>query len=100
MSEMFNQLLKRWSSIKVCWLVYWFWFKNRATYTTDGFIDASTNKHFYAGYDIDYSAIFKYTIDRENGTVTIDSFNWEETYYVSLTELFIPRTIELYPVTK
>lgn len=49
--------------------------KNRATYTTDGFIDASTNKHFYAGYDIDYSAIFKYTIDRENGTVTIDSFN-------------------------
>lgn len=74
--------------------------KNRATYTTDGFIDASTNKHFYAGYDIDYSAIFKYTIDRENGTVTIDSFNWEETYYVSLTELFIPRTIELYPVTK
>lgn len=74
--------------------------KNRATYTTDGFIDASTSKHFYAGYDIDYSAIFKYTIDRENGTVTIDSFNWEETYYVSLTELFIPRTIELYPVTK
>lgn len=74
--------------------------KNRASYTTDGFIDASTSKHFYAGYDIDYSAIFKYTIDRENGTVTIDSFNWDESYYASLSELFIPRTIELYPVTK
>lgn len=74
--------------------------KNRANYTTDGFIDASTDKHFYAGYDIDYSSIFKYTIDRENGTVTIDSFNWDEGYYATLTELFIPRTIELYPVTR
>ncbi len=73
----------------------------RAQYVTDGYLDASSNQNFYAGYDVDYRKLYNYTIDREHGTATINSFNWddEDHYYSTITNLVFPRTIELYPVT-
>lgn len=58
-------------------------------------VDTSADLTLYAGYDIDYTGVFAYTI--ENGEVTIDTFDPTKT---DLFVLHIPSTVRLLPVVK
>lgn len=54
----------------------------------------------YAGYDTRYDNKFKYTIDKNDNSVTILSLNFEDDPMIFMEdELVIPATIEGYPVT-
>ncbi|HBJ18983.1 MAG TPA: hypothetical protein DDY70_04505 [Clostridiales bacterium] len=76
------------------------WFFDEAltrpvTYNLGDRVDTSADLTLYAGYDIDYTGIFGYTV--ENGEVTIHTFDPTK---ADLFELHIPSTVRLLPVVK
>ncbi|MDY2879543.1 MAG: leucine-rich repeat domain-containing protein [Candidatus Borkfalkiaceae bacterium] len=66
----------------------------RVIYRIEGHIFTRTDVTVYAGYDVDYTGTFNYEIDHETGEATLTSYVDFDT-----TELVVPATVELYPVT-
>ncbi|MGN1077620.1 MAG: leucine-rich repeat protein, partial [Candidatus Gallimonas sp.] len=66
----------------------------RVEYRIDEQIATFTDVTLYAGYDVDYTGILNYTVDAEKGEAKLTSF-----CDFDITELVIPKTVELYPVT-
>ena len=72
----------------------------RATYLIDKNFISSKNVTLYAGYDLDYSDEFVYSINEREGTCELISPNFDNPFnLVSTDALYIPKTIEGYKVT-
>lgn len=80
----------------------WFYDKeltDRATYITEDIFTSNESVTLYAQYDLNYSDRFIYTINKDAGTVDLLSLNFDNYFsYMNEEELFIPATIEGYPV--
>lgn len=76
----------------------WFFddrFTRPLTYHFNDRVDTSADLTLYAGYDVDYTDVFEYTV--ENGEVTLISFSPD---HMDFFDLHIPSTIRLLPVVK
>lgn len=72
----------------------------RATYLIDKNFISYDNTTLYAGYDLDYSDEFIYSINEREGTCELISPNFDNPFnLVSTDTLYIPKTIEGYKVT-
>lgn len=72
----------------------------RATYLIDKNFIAYENTTLYAGYDLDYSDEFIYSINERNETCELISPNFDNPFnLVMMDTLNIPKTIEGYKVT-
>lgn len=89
-----NKIFAGWYLDKECY--------ERASFYSENEFYAKQDVVLYAGYDVNYSDKFIYTIDKKERTVIIKSLNFD-TYlanYIFDTELVIPATIEGYDVVE
>ena len=76
----------------------WFYDKEltqRVEFQVKDEINIFSDTTIYAGYDVDYTKVFEYEI--KDDEVTLTSFIQNK--YEATDTIFIPRTIDLYPVT-
>lgn len=76
----------------------WFYDKEltkRVEFQVKDELIVSADTTIYAGYDVDYSKVFEYEI--KDDEVTLTSFIQNK--YEMTDTIFIPKTIDLYPVT-
>lgn len=77
----------------------WFYdseFTRPVNYNFDGKIDTSSDLTLYAGYDIDYSDAFTYSISEQN-EVALVTFN-QMSPLIGFSDFNLPSTIKLLPV--